>query len=196
MNIILISDDRLKVTLTDSDLVGYGIRIEDIDYDNTETRRVFWSILDKAKIETGFDAAVSRIFIQIYPDSHGGCDMYVSKIGDRRSARKSDSPVKCKIGNIQEEKKAEYIYRFSCADHLISACRALKYMGFLGSSSAYVEDDSANSNYYLILKAEAKWLLFLSEYGEKRSDRYGKCWITERCRQICIGNATEILGNL
>ena len=49
MNIILISDDRIKVTLTDRDLVGYGIRVEDIDYDNTETRRVFWTILDKAK---------------------------------------------------------------------------------------------------------------------------------------------------
>ena len=49
MNIILISDDRLKVILTDRDLSGYGIRIEDIDYGNTETKRVFWTILDKAK---------------------------------------------------------------------------------------------------------------------------------------------------
>ena len=103
MNIILISDDRLKVILTSSDLTGYGIRIEDIDYDNTETRRVFWTILDKAKNETGFDAAISRIFIQIYPDSSGGCEMYVSRMGDRRASRKTGDSVQCAVKETTEE---------------------------------------------------------------------------------------------
>ena len=56
MHIKIISDEKLKVTLSAVDLERYGIRIEDIDYDTTETRRVFWTILDQAKLETGFNA--------------------------------------------------------------------------------------------------------------------------------------------
>ena len=196
MNIILISDDRLKVTLTDSDLNGYGIRIQDIDYDNTETRRVFWTILDQAKSETGFDAAISRIFIQIYPDEHGGCEMYVSRIGDRRTARKAGDRVKCTVNDRSEEEKSEYIYRFDKIDELLSACKTLKALGFSDRSTAYAENRETDLGYYLVIRSEKKWTLILSEHGERFGGRYGKWLINERCELICRDNAAEILSNL
>ena len=195
MNIILISDDRLKVVLTDRDLSGYGIRIEDIDYGNTETKRVFWTILDKAKNETGFDAALSRIFIQIYPDSRGGCEMYVSRISDRGSRRCTDG-VRCAIGGESDGETVEHIYRFSGLDSLISACRALMAYGFSGFASAYACD---SAECYLIIKvaleAEERVVFYLSEYGESYVSRYGKWRLMEHCRLISEGNAVSILGN-
>ena len=200
MNIILISDDRLKVVLTDRDLSGYGIRIEDIDYGNTETKRVFWTILDKAKNETGFDAALSRIFIQIYPDSRGGCEMYVSRIGDKKSSRSRTDGVRCAIGGESDGETVEYVYRFGGLDALISACRILVSSGFRGFSSAYACGMEPDSEFYLIIKValedEERMVLYLAEYGESYVSRYGKWRLMEHCRLISEGDAVSILGNL
>ena len=64
MELILISENKLKITLTECDMKQYDLDCDDIDYDNTETRKAFWSILDEAKHRTGFDAASQRVFIQ------------------------------------------------------------------------------------------------------------------------------------
>ena len=57
MDMILISDTKLKVMLSPLDMEELALSGDDIDYNNTETRRAFWSILDEAKHKTGFDAA-------------------------------------------------------------------------------------------------------------------------------------------
>jgi len=196
MNIILISDDRLKVTLTDRDLDGYGIRVEDIDYDNTETRRVFWTILDQAKNETGFNAALFRIFIQIYPDRRGGCEMYVSRIDGERGKRKSSDGIRCTVNKSGEAKIAEYIYRFEQTEHLLSACKALKRAEFRGHSEAYIQKTPIGDTCYLIISSEAKWTVYPSEYGELCKEKYARWYIAERCSPICEEKATEILGDL
>ena len=71
MELILISDSKLKIMLTRDDMQQYALNCDTIDYDNTETRRAFWSILDEAKHRTGFDAAAERVFIQLYPSKEG-----------------------------------------------------------------------------------------------------------------------------
>ena len=186
MHIKIISDEKLKVTLTATDLERYGIRIEDIDYDNTETRRVFWTILDQAKLETGFNAATSRIFIQIYPDTAGGCEMYVSKVKKR-----GDDTVNVHSASLLPK---EHIYRIETLDHLLSACKALAEIGFSESSSAYA--DSEKDEYYLILDCAPNQALPLSEYGEKCDGKYEKYRILERCTPICESNAIETLSKL
>ena len=62
----------------------YQISCEDIDYDNTSTRRVFWELFDHAKRQTGFDAASAKIYIQVYPDKSGGCLMYITKLENEK----------------------------------------------------------------------------------------------------------------
>ena len=81
MELILISSSKLKIMLSDADMEKYDLTAETVDYDNTATRRAFWSILDDAKNETGFDAASDRLFIQMYPSKDGGCEMFVTKLG-------------------------------------------------------------------------------------------------------------------
>ena len=49
MELICISDAKLKIVLTAEDMEHYGIRCDTADYANTETRRAVWAILDEAK---------------------------------------------------------------------------------------------------------------------------------------------------
>lgn len=77
----MISDSKLKIMLTSDDMKEYSLDCSTLDYENTETRRAFWSILDEAKHRTGFDAASEKVFVQVYPSRAGGCEMYVTKLG-------------------------------------------------------------------------------------------------------------------
>ncbi|MEE0968457.1 MAG: adaptor protein MecA [Clostridia bacterium] len=81
MELIVISDSKLKIMLTGEDMRQYSIDCSTLDYENTQTRRAFWSILDEAKHRTGFDAASEKVFVQVYPSKGGGCEMYVTKLG-------------------------------------------------------------------------------------------------------------------
>ena len=81
MELIRINENKLKIMLSEGDMKQYALDCASLDYDNTETRRAFWSILDEAKHQTGFDAASQRVFVQLYPSKEGGCEMFVTKLG-------------------------------------------------------------------------------------------------------------------
>ena len=148
MELILISDSKLKIMLTRDDLRLYSIDCDTLDYENTETRRAFWSILDEAKHRTGFDAASEKVFVQVYPSKAGGCEMYVTKLGALEEGEQGDAeddviinpaPAKKRGENIIRkepyltfsekkrsfQRKREEIFKFDSLELLIRACRRL-----------------------------------------------------------------------
>ena len=97
MELIVISNSKLKIMLTSEDMREYSLDCNTLDYENTETRRAFWSILDEAKQRTGFDAASEKVFVQVYPSKKGGCEMYVTKLGmfsDRKKLQEGDDDIR------------------------------------------------------------------------------------------------------
>ncbi len=179
MELHLIGVNKLKVTLTPDDMSEYALTCDTIDYDNTTTRRAFWDILDKARSRTGFDAASDRVFIQVYPNKSGGCDMYVTKISSLTGEQKQimtgcQNPFADSLAEkteetlpgeaLPEERKtvlpseAQKIVRanisvfgFSDITYLLNACRLLKSVGYSGESSAYavLKGDIHQVKYYL-----------------------------------------------
>ena len=61
-------------------------------YKRQATRSAFWRILDRAKKQTGFDAARDRVLIQVFPRKSGGCEMYVTKAAP--SKQEERNPIK------------------------------------------------------------------------------------------------------
>ena len=102
MELIMISESKLKIMLTSEDMKEYSLNYDNLSYENTETRRAFWSILDEAKHRTGFDAASERVFVQVYPSKKGGCEMYVTKLGilsGKKRADNEDGDIRINDGN-------------------------------------------------------------------------------------------------
>lgn len=83
MELIRISESKLKVMLTGEDMRQYELNSVDLDCEDSETRHAFRCILEEAKSQTGFDTHNYRIFIQAYPCRGGGCELYVTKLGER-----------------------------------------------------------------------------------------------------------------
>lgn len=202
----MINDNKLKVMLTPEDMRRYEINCDTIDYDNTETRRAFWSILDEAKYKTGFDAASDRVFIQVYPSKEGGCEMYVTKLG-AYCCEDEDSPSEARRGLLRRGntlRSHTSVYRFEKLDLLLDVCAKLRQIGYHGSSSAYASQQKPY--YYLVIteKACAGYIggqsfgaySFIAEYGRLVSTYGIHSYITEHCKCICPEDAVEILAKL
>lgn len=209
MELILIRDDRLKIMLTESDMASYSLSCDNIDYDNTETRRALWSILDKAKHKVGFDAATSRILIQVYTSKCGGCEMYITKL----SGNEKGCLLVSKESDI--EKEAD-IFGFNRLCDLSKACASLKEADYNGKGLAYYDgkryflelcrdiDDTKNKycfiNEYasLVFGSSAKALEPFDEDGRGNlplSPSMAKAYINEHCRMLSE-NAIEDLSPL
>lgn len=170
MELIQISDNALKVSLTREDMEYYDIEFEMLDYENTETRRAIWNILDEAKRSLGFEAARDSLYIQAYRSKCGGCELFVRR----------DVP-KFKIED------RHLLFEFDSMELLLIGCLRLNNCGYDGRSTAYAGD---NGKFYLELSKES-W--FLDEIA--RRTKYGAGYLNEHTTLICedaVGTLAEL----
>ncbi len=178
MELILISNSKLKIMLDENDMQQYHI-CDEADCAQAETRRAIRSILDRAKDQVGFNTEGSEIFVQLYTSKKGGCELFVtkSKLSETLSeadSRDSERPpdkkqkkkdtqkscgrsdeISCKAvtprGEITPSVKREYgriAFSFLTLEDILSVCRILNDIGIDSDSRAYADD---LGNFYLII---------------------------------------------
>ena len=186
----LIREDKLKVLLTPFDMMKYELTCEKLDYDNTETRKAIWNILDFAKHETGFDAAIGKIRIEVYPEKSGGCSIYITKINT------SELPSATSMHETTEKqsspKEILTVYKFQDADTLMRVCNALSHRGYKGGKRAFFEIlPDGTFRYFLeiteTLPASPKKVhylrenLFISEFADRIDAEQAPAYLSEHC---------------
>ena len=202
----MIREDKLKVLLTPFDMMKYELTCEKLDYDNTETRKAIWSILDFAKQETGFDAAIGKIRIEVYPEKSGGCAIYITKL--KSSELPSHEPMNETIAKTTPPSgKITVVYQFKETDSLIRVCRFLSHRGYRDESSAFFETlEKGELRYFLEIREsvpaslkKTRYLrenLFIEEFGEKLESEESVFYLHERTSPICRDNAVQTLAAL
>ena len=196
MELIRIGDSKLKIMLTAQDMARYAITPEALDYENTETRRAVWQILDEAKQKTGFDAASDRVLIQVYPSRTGGCELYVTKVLPPSAAGNGTGAVQ-RLGDGGRTG----LYAFCGLPEILSVCSLLLRSGYSGESAAYVGDDG---RYYLVIREKAgedyvaaSFYCPAEEYGEKITGGIQRlAYIKEHGKCLCPAQAVERLASL
>ena len=213
MEFILINENKMTVMLSVEDLEEFEIEADELDYANTDTKRMFWDILSRAKHSTGFDTDGQRVLVQLYPSRHGGCEMFVTKIGILTNA-----DCTCDEGTEEEalftekitvrprtergrlSKKQLTAFGFEKLDFLLTVCKRLSHLGYNGESSAYIGD---NNRFYLFLgEYEQKGytcadkLSFICEFGSTENRENTKLYLGEHGRSICNSNAVSVLSKL
>ena len=196
LELLKIDNDKLKISLTREDMEKYALDFESFSYDNTETRRAFWSILDDAKHETGFDAAVDTVSVQVYGGKSGGCEMYVTRTHTHAKERAGG------LTNLPSlpQHFGKALFGFAGIDDLLSACKTLDNLRFSGKSSAYFDE----KGYYLQIsdgfpnlcgRDDPTLADLLCEFGTRLSAE-SSGYIIERTRPICIDRAVPLLSAL
>lgn len=83
MELILISNTKLKIMLDESDMRKYHIENE-CDCAEGSTRKAIRSLLECARDQIGFNTDGEEIFVQLYTSKQGGCELFVTKCNTDR----------------------------------------------------------------------------------------------------------------
>ena len=204
MEYIVINESKLKVVCEEKDLNTYGITTDSLEYGDASSRRFLEDMLSEAKARFGFETAKHRILIQLFPDSDGGCEIFISKLGLLQPPSENTENEQNTVSSKQNE-PIQKIFFFESLSFLIEACKRLSFLPHSKNSSAfYIEQQG----YYLYLEAEKSYSLdeygittldeysFLLEYGEPQNTKEKLPYLKEYAKCICKDSAVETLANI
>ncbi len=208
MDLIKISDTKLKIMLTSSDMAHYGLHNDSISIADRHVRNVLRQLLSDTKDRTGFDVDMSRLYVQMYPGADGGCELYISKPENENSPEHyCELPVLSPVAKqglvFQSRERLSQdmcIYSFLKLEHLVLVCKRLLSVGFSGLGNVYVDH---KLTYFLVLYdfpppslyAPDKYC-FLSEYGCRENARSLQGYLNEYCTMLCKEKAVQTFSEL
>ena len=217
MELLRIGKEKLKIILTHEDLLSFEMNEDDLDYSNTETKRMLWEILHRAKSSVGFNADGHRVLVQLYPSHHGGCEMFVTRLGalpcegppefderieddDNDEAEEVDCLLHSKDTPASSQGRLR-AFCFETLPDLLDACRRLSERKHRGQSFAYRSDDG---RYHLFLDgldasgyfSSVDEFSFLHEYGDSENASAARAMLSERGLLFCPSNAIATLSVL
>lgn len=208
MELILINENKLKIMMSENDMRKFGLDENEFNLSISNTRAILSKILNEANLHTGFENLTpdDKILIQLYPETHGGCELYITKIaicdasydeeeifmpqGDERYLLPRSTK------NTTEYKKVPLTYSFTKFDYVIAACKELIKQNFSGESSLYHLDEGK----YLLFIAEEESINTatncLSEFGQHENTENSYLRSLERGTCIIHQHAVEKISTM
>ena len=203
MELIRISDSKLKIMLTPMDMRQFELNTDNFYDDSERMHRSFRMLFDEVKRQSGFEADDHRISVQYFPSREGGCEMFISNLsGDKEKGTCALTPA-CEIQPTAHTRGSfcrSFAYRFEGLEELLSVCRRLLPMDYITASSAYRDD---GGRYYLFLStfaaspfATPEELYFVVEYGSIENASQLRLYLAEHGTVICAEDAVGTLGGI
>lgn len=160
MKIEALSENKIIVDLSRDDMDSLEITYDDMDYSNIETRRVIWTILDRAKQTLGRDIDPSgKLLIEAVPKSEGGCLLYFTIPCETKPLRS--------LGRMHIKKERFcFICEFDSFDGILECVKNINLFRDEAPSGSLFEKDGA---YRLIISTNTaceKLKNYFSEYGK------------------------------
>jgi negative regulator of genetic competence, sporulation and motility len=151
---------KISVTLTKKDLQDLDITYDELDYSNIETRRVIWTILDKARLALGKSITLdNRLLINAIPINDGGCCLEFTQLPCETETTKAKTVLK----------KGDEPILF-CSFDLNAFLDCVKQVKLDSQRAKEVSYYIYENAYYIIIYPEAQHtkclLLQLCEYGD------------------------------
>lgn len=184
MEVILISDSKVKIMLTEEDLREFAIDC-DADERDTDLRRRFKDVLRRADDVYGTDIGTARVMVQLFQSRKGGCELFVTRL----------SPSLLPL--CAPDTAAPSLYIFDSIGALIAVSRLLGERGYGKNSTALCTD---GGKYALLLpefSSEEPLPLSaacLDEYGTRSTDAKMRLYISEHARTLCGNEAVKTLS--
>ena len=221
MELILISDSKLKIMLSENDMKEYSIG-KDTDCVDPSARRAIRSILERAREQIGFNTEGDEIFVQLYTSKKGGCELFITKTvgnGNAEIDEKTISSAKkllCDINrslpdasnesdvskSVAPSKKSSITFSFNALEHLLKVCKIILIDKKI-SKDLKARAMTDGEHYYLTLKnvgtsafSRLDRFTFITEYGTRENTERIDSYISEYGRVICHENAIKTLGEL
>lgn len=196
MDVLKISESKIKIMLSKSDIKKYKLDTDNVDYNDIKTRNKVWEILDCVKKEHGFNHEGDKLLIQFYPSKDGGAELFVTRLENLSHKNERSISRSSNVTLLDTQRK---MYSFKCFEDLIKASKIIKDSKSIKESELFYDSDEG---YYL-------------EITERGASRYGSIcdfaillefssavpkelfpYITEHYSRLTKGNAVEQLSKL
>ena len=188
MEWIHISKNKLKVMLTAEDAHRYELNCESADYADSITRAAFRDILTDVCTASGFDATEDKVYIQMYPSTEGGCELFITKTGLLVSGEETVQINTPKDTQKPQKREKQAALCFEALETLLALCRRLKDVGSIEKSEVWRDDSGA---WWLLFTYSARELPFLSEYGKLWRYDKARLFLGEHGKAICRTDAIK-----
>lgn len=207
MELIRISEEKLKIMLTASDMTAYHLDPDTLGEDTARTGRAFRLLLADVRRQIPFETEDRRLSVQYFPSRGGGCEMFISSLPTTEAeCRKNVPPRQAGALTVRTGRQTapmfrrDGAYRFEALDHMLRACRRLRDANYTGESAAYRDDVG---QYYILLStasaspvSQPDEFACLAEYGERENPARLRIWFREHGSLICASDAVAILAAL
>lgn len=203
MELIVIDENKLKIMLTEPDMQHYDLHDRGNGHADADTRRAFRHIFEDAREQIGFDTSGERLLVQLYSSRGGGCEIFVTKLGDELPEELAsifaEKPSRLMDESAEKEEVHMCIaYRFDELSALLAVCRRTQvhHASEPFHSEVYIEERPGGDVWYLFMDASHA-LPYLSEYGREMEDVTAlRLYLSEHGRTICADRAVETMGCL
>ncbi len=185
MKIENIGQNKLKILLNDQDMIQYNISYDQLDYNDSDTKKLVLQLLNVAKSETGFDAAAGKLFIEVFPDVDGGCIFYFTLLTGEK-----------KKGNEKNILINPFIFEFDNINCLSSVVCVLflQYSHRIYKSSLYLINDRYRLVVYPLSRFDDSLITLAKEYKSFVSDTpISKAYTIEHGKLLIERNAVDVL---
>lgn len=192
MELIRISQHKLKIMLTESDMQIYEIP-EWYNDEEVDLREALRAVLKEAGRQTGLDFSGGKYSVQFFPSRSGGGEMFVTRFDDPTESLPAQKELTDTVSLTSSPPRWEYAeaFRFERLEDLLAVCRQLRAFGFAHRSAAFRDE---KNHYYLFTEAPGVHRPMINEYGRSASAGAIGLYIAEHGKEICTENAVEVLG--
>ena len=150
MKIEKISDTQVKFILSEEDLAGKDIKLEDLAVSNDKTKELFQDILSKALDECGFAVDDAPLMVEALPVAIDSIMIIVTKLGsEENQSEKTDASAPIISKDLHRYKRNSIkihtaesfddsnsaVYSFDALDDVIDACVKKAQEGIWGYTS-------------------------------------------------------------
>jgi len=196
MQIDVLSQNTLKLTLSRLDMFDLDIRYESLSGKNPDTKRLLSHVLKTVKLDknSGVDFTGERLFVEAFPRPDGGCMLYISCLLE--SGNTGIQPLPTAQANRVKAKKTNptFLYQFASISDLEGACRALSWQRSRGTINFTSSLFFGNGHYRLLINTANKKLITatVGEYG-RAIDVKEAAVTKEHYKLLASDNAAELL---
>jgi len=189
-----ISGNKIKITVTQDDMMQWGVSIETIAEDPSEAHDWLWHILKQAESEADFDIQNSQLAVEAMPGKNNEIVLFLTRLGEETDAARTKRGRYRIKQPVQVREATSLLYAFESFDHL---CRFAKEWESMGEkSSIYVYE----GRYYLFMTwdkglcSEEQIHSFVSEFADRVPlSVQSTSFLKEHGKVVCEENGIETI---
>jgi negative regulator of genetic competence, sporulation and motility len=176
MQIDVLSQNTLKLTLSRLDMFDLDIKYESLSGKNPDTKRLLSHVLRTVKLDksSGVDFSGERLFVEAFPRPDGGCMLYISSLNEdgnieKKAVRLSAKPSpQLSSGRRLKPKETQLLCRFDSLKGLEGVCRNLSWQQAHKRTAVTSSLYTDGSEYRLLVTCDDTKLIntIVGEYGE------------------------------